>query len=211
MKIRWWPDLQISIQVTHIECGAVNRAVEGCLQYHTSVSGTIRFGLGHFGASNHNDIINPTLPLSLCLFVCVFLSICLIFISWSKCCQLLQGIFIANTGASTLWMPRDFTSPTRSIRCQHSFPTTHWNHRLTSKTWCRCVFAASVASVGSATQPARTWSTKLSDSQMQRFWKDADQVHNQSESFTVSEAGLAGGGQPVVKVTQADSLTCDQK
>ena len=29
-------------QVTHIECGAVNRAVEGCLQYHTSVSGTIR-------------------------------------------------------------------------------------------------------------------------------------------------------------------------
>ena len=54
--------------------------------------------------------------------------------------------------------------------------------------------------MGSATQPARTWSTKLSDSQMQRFWKDADQVHNQSESFTVSEAGLAGDGPPVVKV-----------
>ena len=27
------------------------------------------------------------------------------------------------------------------------------------------------------------------------------QVHNQSESFTVSEAGLAGGGEPVVKVS----------
>ena len=30
-----------SVKITQIECGAVNRGVEGCLQYHTGVSGTI--------------------------------------------------------------------------------------------------------------------------------------------------------------------------
>ena len=157
----------------------------------------------------HNQSNFAFVPLS--LFLCFPFHLSHLYLLVEMLSTASRNFFIENTGASTLWMPRGFTSPTRSIRCQHSFPTTHWNHRLTSKTWCRCVFAASVASVGSATQPARTWSTKLSDSQMQRFWKDADQVHNQSESFTVSEAGLAGGGQPVVKVTQADSLTCDQK
>ena len=29
------------MKITQIECGAVNRGVEGCLQYHTGVSGTI--------------------------------------------------------------------------------------------------------------------------------------------------------------------------
>ena len=30
------------MKISQIECGAVNRGVEGCLQYHTGVSGTIR-------------------------------------------------------------------------------------------------------------------------------------------------------------------------
>ena len=29
------------MKITQIECGAVNRGVEGCLQYHTGVSGQI--------------------------------------------------------------------------------------------------------------------------------------------------------------------------
>ena len=29
------------MKITQIECGAVNRGVEGCLQYHTGVSGLI--------------------------------------------------------------------------------------------------------------------------------------------------------------------------
>ena len=68
-----------------------------------------------------------------------------------------------------------------------------------------------VASVASATPRAQIWSdhyiavvAKLGYIQISSKFsveKHNKQVHNQSESFTVSEAGLAGGGEPVVKVS----------
>jgi len=100
------------MKVTHVECGAVNRAVEGCLQYHTSVSGTIR----SFNFMNA------------------------------------EGLHLSNQEYSVC------------IRSERGF--------------CGISYTACT-----------------------------DMVHNQSESFTVSEAGLAGEGPPVVKV--GDACTTD--
>ena len=76
----------------------------------------------------------------------------------------------------------------------------------------RCAFAVNVASVASATPRVQIWSehyiaeyfAKLGYIRISSKFSVENhnkQVHNQSESFTVSEAGLAGGGEPVVKVS----------
>lgn len=100
------------MKVTHIECGAVNRAVEGCLQYHTSVSGTI----ASFNYMNS------------------------------------EGLHLSNQEYSIC------------IRNERGF--------------CGISYTAC-----------------------------KDTVHTESESFTVSESGLAGGGPAVVKV--GDMCTTD--
>ena len=111
----------------------------------------------------------------------------------------------AHTGASTIWMQRDFTSPTRNTR--------YFKKGTKPLKPVFCLHLAStdnqVLNAGVYSQRAWLlwdqlhslhWHGERVVFKWEGVWRNDVEVNNQSESFTVSEAGLAEDGPPVVKV-----------